>query len=88
MLNISEKILNLNNIINNIKNIKNIKNKKLNPREIIRRLIKIIFLLLILYLSLTSTNKLENNEIVQILCVNIIMYCLIELLFPSIYLQK
>jgi len=77
MLNISENSLKLNNII-----------IKLNPREIIRRLIKIIFLLLILYLSLTSTNKLENNEIIQILSVNIIMYCIIELLFPSIHLQK
>ena len=77
MLNISENSLKLNNII-----------IKLNPREIIRRLIKIIFLLLILYLSLTSTNKLENNEIIQILSVNIIMYCITELLFPSIHLQK
>jgi hypothetical protein len=63
-------------------------NFELNPREIIRRLIKIIFLLLILYLSLTSTNRLDNKQIIQILCVNVIMYCIIEMLFPSIKLEK
>ena len=63
-------------------------NFELNPREIIRRLIKIIFLLLILYISLTSTNRLDNKQIIQILCVNVIMYCIIEMLFPSIKLEK
>jgi hypothetical protein len=65
-----------------------IKRIKLNPRELIRRLIKIIFLVLILYLSLTSTNKLNNSEISQIICINTIIYCVIEMLFPSIHLQK
>lgn len=65
-----------------------IKNLKLNPRELIRRAIKIIFLVLILYLSLTSTNKLNNSEITQIICINTIIYCVIEMLFPSIHLQK
>ena len=45
-------------------------------------------LLLILYLSLTSTNRLDNKQIIQILCVNVIMYCIIEMLFPSIKLEK
>jgi hypothetical protein len=61
---------------------------ELNPREIIRRLIKVIFLLLILYLSLTSTNRLDNKQIIQILSINVIMYCIIEMLFPSIKLEK
>jgi hypothetical protein len=61
---------------------------KLNPRELIRRLIKLIFLILILYLSLTTINKLDNSEITNILCINIIIYCIIEMLFPSIHLQK
>ena len=63
-------------------------NFEFNPREIIRRSIKIIFLVLILYLSLTSTNRLDNKQIIQIMCVNIIMYCIIEMLFPSIKLEK
>ena len=43
-------------------------NFEFNPREIIRRSIKIIFLVLILYLSLTSTNRLDNKQIIQIMC--------------------
>jgi hypothetical protein len=63
-------------------------NIELNTRELIRRIIKIICLLLILYLSLTSTNRLDNTQILHILCVNIIMYCMIEMLFPSIKIEK
>ena len=63
-------------------------NIELNIREIIRRLIKIICLSLILYLSLTSTNILDNTKIINILCVNIVMYCMIEMLFPSIKIEK
>ena len=70
----------INKIIDNIKNV--------NYREIIRRAIKLILLMLVLYLSLTTTNKLDKKEIYQIICVNIILYCIIDLFFPSINLQK
>ena len=69
--------LNINNILSNI-----------NYREVIRRSIKLILLMLFLYLSLTTTNKLEKKEIYQIISINIILYCIIDLFFPSISIKK
>ena len=69
--------LNISNIFSNI-----------NYREVIRRAIKLILLMLVLYLSLTTTNKLEKKEIYQIISINIILYCIIDLFFPTINIKK
>lgn len=71
------KSLNITNIFSNI-----------NYREVIRRAIKLILLMLVLYLSLTTTNKLEKKEIYQIISINIILYCIIDLFFPTINIKK
>ena len=71
------KSLNITNIFSNI-----------NYREVIRRAIKLILLMLVLYLSLTTTNKLEKKEIYQIISINIILYCIIDLFFPTINKKK
>ena len=68
------------------KTIDKLKKIKLNPKEVIRRLVKILFLVLILYLSLTSTNKLNNTDIVKIISINLIVFCVIDTLYPAIYL--
>lgn len=65
-----------------------LKNIKLNPKEVIRRLVKILFLVLILYLSLTSVNKLNNSDIRKIVCINLIVFCVIDTLYPAIYLHQ
>ena len=71
------KSLNITNIFSNI-----------NYREVVRRAIKLILLMLVLYLSLTTTNKLEKKEIYQIISINIILYCIIDLFFPTINIKK
>ena len=65
-----------------------LKKIKLNPKEVIRRLVKILFLILILYLSLTSINKLNNSDIRKIISINLIVFCVIDTLYPAIYLPK
>tara|TARA_B110000495_G_C23020559_1_gene605364 strand:+ start:181 stop:423 length:243 start_codon:yes stop_codon:yes gene_type:complete len=65
-----------------------LKKIKLNPKEVIRRLVKILFLVLILYLSLTSINKLNNSDIRKIISINLIVFCVIDTLYPAIYLPK
>ena len=65
-----------------------IMNLQLNPKEVIRRIMKLIFLVLILYLSLTSNQKLSSNEVFTITAINLIMFCIIDMLYPSISLQN
>jgi hypothetical protein len=63
-------------------------NLKLNPKEVIRRIMKLIFLVLVMYLSLVSNQKLSSNEVFTITCVNLIMFCIIDMLYPSITLRN
>lgn len=58
-------------------------NSKINPREFIRRALKMFFIFLILYLTLINNGKLDNQEIVQIMSINIIIFCIIDTLYPS-----
>lgn len=59
---------------------------KINPREFIRKLLKLIFLFLINFLLLSNLNIDFTNKI-KILTVNVIMFCIIDILFPSINLN-
>ena len=70
--------------------IKNILNKaveiKINPREFIRKLLKICFIFLINLLLLNTLNIELTNKI-KIMTVNIIIFCIIDIIFPSINLN-
>ena len=57
---------------------------KVNPREIIRRALKMFFIFLVLYLTLISNGKLNNEDLVQIMSINIIIFCIIDTLYPSL----
>ena len=70
--------------------IKNILNKaveiKINPREFIGKLLKICFIFLINLLLLNTLNIELTNKI-KIMTVNIIIFCIIDIIFPSINLN-
>jgi hypothetical protein len=68
-------------LINNA--LKNV--KKINIREIIRRILKIVLIFSMFYLTLLDTNKLNQVEIVKIVCINAIVFSIIDTIFPSIY---
>ena len=55
-----------------------------NPREVIRRFLKIFLLSAVLYLTLLNNGSLSRTDIFQIMAVNIIIYCIIDSLYPSI----
>jgi hypothetical protein len=57
--------------------------KLVNPRELIRKVLKISFLFLINYLLLNTLDISPSNKI-KIITVNIIMFSIIDILFPSI----
>ena len=59
--------------------------KKINMREIIRRILKIILIFSMFYLTLLDTNKLNQVEIIRIMCINVIVFSIIDTIFPSIY---
>lgn len=56
---------------------------KINPREFIRKVLKITFLFLINYLLL-NTLDISLSYKIKIITVNIIMFSIIDILFPSI----
>ena len=56
---------------------------KINTRELIRKVLKINFLFLINYL-LMNTLDISVSHKIKIVSVNIIMFCIIDILFPSI----
>lgn len=56
---------------------------KINPREFIRKLLKIIFIFLI-NLLLLNTLKIELSNKIKILTINIIIFSVIDIMFPSI----
>lgn len=55
----------------------------INPREFIRKVLKINFLFLVNYLLLNTLN-LSITYKIKIITVNIIMFSIIDILFPSI----
>ena len=55
----------------------------INPREFIRKVLKINFLFLVNYLLLNTLN-LSLAYKIKIITVNIIMFSIIDILFPSI----
>ena len=59
--------------------------KKINMREIIRRILKIVLIFSMFYLTLLDTNKLNQVEIIRIMCINVIVFSIIDTIFPSIY---
>ena len=59
-----------------------------NPREVLRRFIKYTVLVLILLLSLLNTAKLQSSEIIIILSIISITYCLLDIIAPSIEINK
>ena len=59
--------------------------KKINMREIIRRILKIVLIFSMFYLTLLDTNKLNQVEIIRIICINVIVFSIIDTIFPSIY---
>ncbi len=60
--------------------------KLINPRELIRKVLKITFLFLINFLLL-NTLEIELTYKIKIITVNIIMFSIIDILFPSINLS-
>lgn len=58
-------------------------NIKINPREFIRKLLKICFIFLINLLLLNTLNIGLSNKI-KVISVNMIVFCIIDIIFPSI----
>ena len=56
---------------------------KINPREFVRKLLKVTFIFLINYLLLNTLN-LNLSVKIKILTINVIIFCLVDILFPSI----
>jgi hypothetical protein len=56
---------------------------RINPREFIRKVLKINFLFLVNYLLLNTLN-LSITYKIKIITINIIMFSIIDILFPSI----
>lgn len=60
---------------------------KLNYREMIRRAFKYIIIIATVYLAcITVTNKLDNTEIIWIAIITGLIYCLMDIMMPSIKL--
>ena len=59
-----------------------------NPREFIRRLVKVLLLLSITLMSLMNTNKLNLNDILMAVSIVAITYVILETLTPSIEIKR
>ena len=60
----------------------------MNPREVIRRLLKMILLFSVLFMTLKSTNMLTNSQIITIMCINISVYCFVDNLYPTLNINS
>ena len=60
----------------------------INPREFIRRLVKILILLSITLMALMNTNKLNLNDILMVVSIVAITYVILETLTPSIEIKR
>ena len=56
----------------------------MNLREVIRRLLKMILLFTVLFMTLKSTNNLSNKQIFIIMCINISVYSFVDNLYPTL----
>ena len=60
----------------------------INPREFIRRLIKILILLTITFLSLYNIKKLNNEDMLVTLSIVTITYVILDTMTPSIEIKR
>lgn len=60
----------------------------INPREFIRRLVKVLILLSITLMALMNTNKLNLNDILMVVSIVAITYVILETLTPSIEIKR
>ena len=60
----------------------------INPREFIRRLVKVLILLSITLMALMNTNKLNINDILMVVSIVSITYVILETLTPSIEIKR
>jgi hypothetical protein len=60
----------------------------INPREFIRRLVKVLILLSITIMSLMNTNKLSLEDIVMVGSIITITYVILDTMTPSIEIKR
>jgi len=60
----------------------------INPREFLRRLLKIFILVSLLVIALFNTNKLSNDDIITVTSIVVIIYCILDTMAPSIEIKK
>ena len=60
----------------------------INPREFIRRLIKVLILLTITFLALYNIKKLNNEDILVTISIITISYVILDTMTPSIEIKR
>ena len=60
----------------------------MNPREVIRRLLKMILLFTVLFMTLKSSNMLTTHQIFVIMCINISVFTLVDNLYPTLVIEE
>ena len=60
----------------------------MNPREVIRRLLKMILLFTVLFMTLKSSNMLTTHQIFVIMCINISVFALVDNLYPTLVIEE
>ena len=60
----------------------------INPREFIRRFIKVLILLTITFLALYNVKKLSNEDILVTLSIVTITYVILDTMTPSIEIKR
>ncbi len=60
----------------------------INPREFIRRLIKVLILLTITFLALYNIKKLNNEDILVTISIITITYVILDTMTPSIEIKR
>lgn len=60
----------------------------INPREFIRRLIKVLILLTITFLALYNIKKINNEDILVTLSIITITYVILDTMTPSIEIKR
>ena len=59
----------------------------MNLREVIRRVLKMILLFTVLFMTLKSTKLLSNKQILIIMCINISVYSFVDNLYPTLKIE-
>lgn len=60
----------------------------INPREFIRRLVKVLILLSITFLSLFNTKKLNTEDIMVTVSIVAITFVILDTMTPSIEIKR